>query len=70
MLPQVKVPAMGMYGEKDIIVSPTQWQPMQEGIPLARIERFSTAGHFVMLDDPDPFNHKLKEFLDEDKPAP
>ena len=70
MLPQVVVPAMGMFGGKDIIVSPTQWQPMLEGIPHARIEQFPKAGHFIMLDDTNPFMAKLKEFLDEDQPNP
>ena len=69
MLDQVKVPAMGMYGDKDIIVHPMQWQPMQAGIPQARIERFPKAGHFIMLDDSQPFTQKLKEFLDEETPA-
>jgi pimeloyl-ACP methyl ester carboxylesterase len=67
ILSQVKVPAMGMYGEKDNIVHPMQWKPMQDGIPQTQVERFSTAGHFIMLDDPDAFIHKLKTFLDEDK---
>jgi pimeloyl-ACP methyl ester carboxylesterase len=58
-----------MYGEKDIIVRSDQWQPMLQGIPHTRVERFAKAGHFIMLDDPDPFMHKLKEFLDEDKPT-
>jgi len=66
-LSQIKIPAMGMYGDKDIIVHPDQWQPMLKGIPHARIERFPKAGHFIMLDDPDPFVHKLKDFLDEGK---
>jgi len=70
MLPQIMVPSMGMFGDKDIIVSPTQWQPMLEGIPQTRIERFPTAGHFIMLDDADPFMHKLKDFLDEGRPNP
>ena len=69
MLPQIVVPSMGMFGARDIIVSPTQWQPMLEGIPHTRIERFPNAGHFIMLDDADPFMQKLKDFLDEDKPA-
>ena len=69
MLDQVKVPAMGMYGDKDIIVHPMQWQPMQAGIPHARIERFPKAGHFIMLDDPVPFTQKLKEFLDDETPG-
>lgn len=69
MLPQVKIPAMGMYGDKDIIVHPMQWQPMQEGIPHTRVERFKKAGHFIMLDDPSPFMRNLKEFLDEETTA-
>ena len=68
MLPQITIPAMGMFGDKDIIVSPTQWRPMLEGIPHAQIERFSNAGHFIMLDDAKPFMLKLKDFLDKDKP--
>jgi pimeloyl-ACP methyl ester carboxylesterase len=67
-LPQIRVPSMGMFGDKDIIVSPTQWQPMLEGIPHSRIERFQTAGHFIMLDDAVPFKNKLKDFLDEVRP--
>jgi pimeloyl-ACP methyl ester carboxylesterase len=69
-LSQVKIPAMGMYGEKDIIVSPTEWKRMQDGIPHACIERFPNAGHFIMLDDPNPFMSKLKEFLDDGNTTP
>ena len=42
---------------------------MQEGIPHARIERYPKAGHFIMLDDPEPFMHHLKDFLDEETPS-
>ena len=70
VLPQVKIPTMGMYGGKDIIVSPTEWKPLREGIPNARIELFPKAGHFIMLDDSTPFLDKLKEFLDEAEPNP
>jgi pimeloyl-ACP methyl ester carboxylesterase len=66
MLSQIKVPAMGMYGDKDVIVHPLQWQPMISGIPHAVIERFPTAGHFPMLEEPTVFSQKLKNFLDQD----
>lgn len=66
MLPHIKVPAMGIYGDKDVIVHPLQWQPMQKGIPHAVIERFPTAGHFPMLEEPTAFSQKLKSFLDQD----
>jgi pimeloyl-ACP methyl ester carboxylesterase len=66
MLSQIKVPAMGFYGDKDVIVHPLQWQPMLAGIPHAGIERFSTSGHFPMLEEPTVFSQKLKSFLDKD----
>jgi pimeloyl-ACP methyl ester carboxylesterase len=62
----IKVPAMGMYGNRDIVVSPRQWQPMLEKIPHARIERFPQSGHFIMLDEPAKFTAALLDFLDHD----
>ncbi len=59
----VKVPTMGMYGAKDIVVHPKQWKTLKEGIPQARIEYFEKAGHFIMLDQPARFKETLKEFL-------
>jgi pimeloyl-ACP methyl ester carboxylesterase len=69
VLPQIRVPAMGMYGDKDVIVHPLQWQPMQKGIEHAIIERFPLSGHFPMLEEPNAFSQKLKSFLDQDFPA-
>ncbi len=67
-LAHIKVPSMGMYGDRDVIVDPTQWQPMQQGIPHAVIERFPSAGHFIMLEEPIIFTQKLKSFLDQEAP--
>ncbi len=64
MLDQIKIPAMGIYGDRDIIVHPKQWQPMQKGIAHAHIERFPLAGHFPMLEEPQQFSERLKAFLD------
>jgi len=69
VLSQIKVPTMGMYGDKDVIVHPLQWQPMQKGIPNVTIERFPAAGHFLMLEEPTLFTAKLKAFLDQKPPA-
>jgi len=66
MLDQIKVPALGMYGDRDVIVNPKQWQPMQKGISHTQIERFPTAGHFIMLEEPKSFSERLKTFLDTD----
>lgn len=61
---RVNIPVMGMFGDKDNIVDPRQWQVLQQGLPTARIERFNRAGHFIMLDEPKFFMQTLKEFLD------
>lgn len=62
-LKNITTPVMGMFGDRDNIVNPNQWKPLQEGVPQARIERFRKAGHFIMLDDPLNFMFKLKDFL-------
>jgi len=55
---------MGIYGDKDIVVHPKQWMPLKDGIPLCRVERLHTAGHFPMLDQPQQFQEILHDFLD------
>ena len=56
---QVNIPVMGKNGKIDIIIQPDPWKPMLEGIPHTRVERFTKAGHFIMLDQSHPFMHKL-----------
>jgi len=63
LLNQVKIPVMGMYGNRDIVVNPDQWKAMAEGIPQAVIKRYDNAGHFIMLDDPKNFMETLRDFL-------
>ena len=62
---RLHIPVMGMYGDKDIIVSPKQWQVLKENVPSARIERYPQAGHFIMLDEPRTFMLPLREFLEQ-----
>ncbi len=69
MLDSIKIPVMGMYGDRDNIVHPLQWKPLAAGVTHNKIERFPKAGHFIMIDDPDPFMQKLKSFLDEEPPT-
>ncbi len=63
-LKQINIPVLGMYGDKDIVVDPKQWKPLEDAVPQAKIERFQTAGHFIMLDEPAEFMTRLKNFLD------
>jgi pimeloyl-ACP methyl ester carboxylesterase len=70
MLPQIKIPVMGMFGERDNIVDPQQWEPLLAGVPHAKIVRWQRAQHFIMLDTPQEFMENLKTFLDdEEKPG-
>jgi pimeloyl-ACP methyl ester carboxylesterase len=63
-LSEISVPVMGMFGDRDNIVNPNQGVALKNGVGYARIERFSKAGHFIMLDEPKPCMDKLKDFLD------
>jgi len=65
MLSQIKIPVMGMFGDRDNIVDSRQWQPLQIGVPHAQVVRWEKAQHFVMMDTPQDFMEKLKIFLDE-----
>jgi pimeloyl-ACP methyl ester carboxylesterase len=69
-LHQIKAPAMGMFGNKDVVVNSNQWEPMLAGIPHARIERFERAGHFIMLDEPQTFMEILHDFLNGETQQP
>ena len=61
---EIKVPVMGIYGARDIIVNPNEWKTLSGAMPAARIERYPNAGHFPMLEEPASFKEKLKNFLD------
>jgi pimeloyl-ACP methyl ester carboxylesterase len=63
VLNEINIPAMGMYGDRDIVVNPNQWQLMAKGLRNVQIERFHNAGHFIMLDEPKMFMEKLHGFL-------
>jgi pimeloyl-ACP methyl ester carboxylesterase len=70
MLSQIKIPTMGIFGGRDNIVSPHQWQPLLQGVPHAKVVVWERAQHFVMLDMAKEFTETLKAFLDEEeKPA-
>lgn len=69
-LSRIEVPVMGMYGDKDIVVHPEQWKLIKEGLPDSRIERFNTAGHFIMLDQPKEFVETLSDFLNNSASGP
>jgi pimeloyl-ACP methyl ester carboxylesterase len=66
-LDRIEMPVMGMYGTRDNVVDPRQWQLLQEGLRHVQIELFPRAGHFLMLDEPGEFIQKLRVFLEESR---
>jgi len=62
-LSEVRVPTLGIYGKRDIIVRPSQKDILKAGVPQAQIVYYTDAGHFPMLDTPQQFNEDLRNFL-------
>jgi pimeloyl-ACP methyl ester carboxylesterase len=63
-LEEIRVPALGVYGRIDRIVSPKQREVLAQGVPLVEISYFEQSGHFPMLDEPERFYRTLGGFLD------
>ena len=63
-LGEIQVPTMGIYGRRDVIVHPRQYEPLRAGVRHARIEIMPRSGHFPMLDEPDKTLGILRSFLD------
>jgi len=64
-LGEVLVPTLGIYGTRDVIVHPRQYEPLQAGVKQARIEIMPGSGHFPMLDEPDKYLAIIRSFLDQ-----
>ena len=61
----IEMPAVGLFGVGDNIVSPKQSTLMRSLMPDARVEMMQHSRHFPMLDEPDLFNDFLLRFLQE-----
>lgn len=64
-LHEIKVPTLGIYGARDVIVHPRQYEPLRQGVPHARVEVMPRSGHFPMLDEPDKYLGIIRSFLDD-----
>jgi pimeloyl-ACP methyl ester carboxylesterase len=62
-LSKIGVPALGVYGARDVIVSPKQHAVFDAGIPNSNVFYMPGSGHFPMLDEPESFNQHLRAFL-------
>jgi pimeloyl-ACP methyl ester carboxylesterase len=62
-LGNVHIPVMGIYGMRDVIVHPKQYELLQAGVKQAQIEILRQSGHFPMLDEPEAYLDLIKSFL-------
>lgn len=62
-LSRIRVPAMGIYGLDDVIVSPDQIKLFEKHLPESRRVPVPDAGHFVMWDQPAVFNSAFSSFM-------
>jgi pimeloyl-ACP methyl ester carboxylesterase len=63
VLHQVRVPVIGLYGKKDVIVDPAQHKVLKEYLPHSQIEWFEDSGHFPMIDEEKHFHETVRAFL-------
>jgi 3-oxoadipate enol-lactonase len=62
-LPEIDVPALIVVGEEDRGQPVFRARQMADGIPGARLEIISKAGHLSALEQPEAFNRALLDFL-------
>ncbi len=62
-LGECQIPAMGIYGRKDNIVSPKQAEVLRAGVADHTVHTFDDSGHFPMLDETARFHQAILDFL-------
>jgi len=62
-LSEIKVPSLIIAGEEDILAPVKYSKYLYEKIPDSRLETIKHAGHFMMQEKPNEFNHLLSNFL-------
>ncbi len=62
-LKDITVPAMGVYGARDVVVNPSEVKYFKGPIPGGRFVWIKNAGHFPMWDTPDEFARAFNDFM-------
>lgn len=61
--PRIAVPTLLIAGTRDQLIPLVQMQDMARTIPGAHLTVLDGAGHVLNLEQPDAFNHAVREFL-------
>jgi pimeloyl-ACP methyl ester carboxylesterase len=62
-LGEIRMPVLGVYGKKDLIVNPNQNKVLKQYVPQSEIAWFEHSGHFPMLDESEHFHQTIRQFL-------
>ena len=63
MLAEIKQPALVVGGADDQLFPQSEFQNMANSLANGRLELLPDAGHISNLEQPDSFNHAVREFL-------
>jgi pimeloyl-ACP methyl ester carboxylesterase len=63
-LSTIRVPALVVVGEEDVLTPPAEADEMAAAIATGRVERIPRAGHLSNLENPQAFDAALRRFLD------
>ncbi len=66
-LRQIKVPTLVVVGRHDFITNVAMAEEIVKHIPNARLEIFEDSGHFAVIEEPEKFQHVIKEFVFKDR---
>lgn len=64
-LDDIEVPVLVVHGEEDAALEIDRAEPMIDHLPDARMARIPEAGHSSNLEQPDPVNDAIREFLED-----
>lgn len=63
LLGDLKMPILGIYGKRDVIVNPRQSKVLLQHAPTSTEAWFENSGHFPMMDEPERFHLTVTDFL-------
>jgi 3-oxoadipate enol-lactonase len=62
-LNRIPCPTLILHGEGDLLLSVTNAYELKEGIPRSRLKIFEGLGHLFLMEDPEPFNQAVLDFI-------
>ncbi len=64
-LPEVNVPTLLLYGERDVRTTRAVWEPIHADIAHSKLVVIPGAGHMIDMQAPDRCNTEIRSFLRE-----